>query len=554
MDGQEIRNRYDQLVSLRKTLDQTYQYVERYVRPYAGEFFRPEFSEHEVLWRRRHIYDSTAPNSCNLLAAQMHSNLTSPSVKWFDLVFRDKNLQKQNTLVKWLEECSLIMWQALLESDFNLEAAAAYVDLCSFGSAFISEEEESEESWEGIDFSTVPIRESYFEPDAQGNIKRFYRRLQYTKLQMIDKWGEDKLPETLKTDTDSKDDGDVDRKYDIIFCIFERDAQKDANTSKTLKPELRPFGYKYIFHKDGSEIGKEGGYYEMPTFLARWLRVSGSRYGYSPAFVALSDILQLNEVVKQTSEARAKAIDPATFTTENGLISDLDLSPGGLTIVSSMEELQAFESRARFDQADAEIERLQRSIRQTYFIDKLELKDSPAMTATEVRVRYERMQRLLGPTLGRLQAEFLDPLLKRTFMILLRAGQFPTLPAQLEEVNLDIEYTGPLPRAQKTEQAESIEYYMGILTEVGQIYPDVLDTPNPDKVARRLAELRGVPADVLNDEAEVEKTRNERQQREAEMAQLEQAKTAGDALAKAGAGAKAMSEAPAAQEAIAAVG
>ena len=49
------------------------------------------------------------------------------------------------------------------------------------------------------------------------------------------------------------------------------------------------------------------------------------------------------------------------------------------------------------------------------------------MTATEVQVRYELMQRLLGPTLGRFQSEFLNPLIERVFGIMFRANAF--LPA-----------------------------------------------------------------------------------------------------------------------------
>lgn len=535
MNSEEIIRRYDQLVSNRKTLDDTYQAIEKFVVPFRGEFFKPMSSELEVEWRRRQIYDSTAPNAANLLASQIHGDLTSPSLRWFSLTFRQKELRDNTEAMTWLEECEEVVWQALMESDFNTEGAEVYLDLVSFGTATITEEPVSDTEWKGLNFSAVPVRESYFELDAEGNVLRLYRLMQYTVLQMIDKFGRENIPDDILNGDDN-----VDQKHDIVFCIYEREDMKDADTSKVMVPELRPVGFQYVMYNSKENIGDEGGYYEMPAFITRWQKASGSRHGYSPAMIALSDILQLNEVVAQTSEARAKAIDPATLTTENGLISDLDLSAGGLTIVSSLDEIRTMESSARFDQADAEIDRLQRSINQIFFVDKLQLKDSPAMTATEVQVRYERMQRLMGPTLGRIQADFLDPLIRRTFMILIRAGQMPEMPEVVADADLDIEYIGPLPRAQKSEQAQSIEMWLGTIAQLGELFPSMLDVPNPDEIAKKLAELRGVPFSLLNDEEDIAIMREEKQARQQAQDQLMAMQEGGKGVQEMAAGQEAM--------------
>ena len=533
METATIRNRFDQLVSLRKTLDQTLQFIEKYVVPYRGEFFKPESSEHEVQWRRRQIYDSTAVVAANLLASTMHAGLTSPSIKWFDLTYRDPKMRENKAAMEWLENCGDLIYQALNDSDFNVEAAEIYLDLTSFGTAIITEEAESHTEWEGLDFTALPVRECYFEPDSKGGILRLYRLLRFTKLQIEDKFGE--LPPSLV----DNEEGDVDTKYDIVFCVYKRKDKQDADITGMLAPKERPWGYKYVMHNSGENIGEEGGYYEMPGFIIRWQKVSGARWGFSPAFVALSDILQLNEVVKQTSEARAKAIDPATITTERGLIGDLDLNAGGLTMVQSMDEIAPFESAARFDQADAEIERLQSSIRRTFYLDKLELKTSPAMTATEVRQRIQELQRFLGPVLGRLQADFLDPLIKRTFMIMLRAGQLPEQPESVADQEMDIEYTGPLPRSQKGETADSIEQWLLSMVGVAEFYPAMLDVADEDVIPRKLAELRGVPASALKSEDEVEEIREKRAAAQQAAADIEQTRALGEATEQMGAGAAA---------------
>ena len=140
----------------------------------------------------------------------------------------------------------------------------------------------------------------------------------------------------------------------------------------------------------------------MPAYVLRWGRAAGSKFGYSPAINCLSDILTLNQLVEFTLKAAEKVIDPPVLSRQRGVIGDLDLYPGGNTVVRDPRDVVPFESGARFDVSNIEREKLIETIRQSFFVDQLELKQSPAMTATEVNVRYELMQKLLGPALSRM--------------------------------------------------------------------------------------------------------------------------------------------------------
>lgn len=525
----------------RKTLDNTYQIIEKFVRPFTGEFFKPLNSENEVDWRRREIYDSTAIVAADLLAGQIHANLVSPSVKWFDLRFRTDDLEDDVDAQKWLDGLEESVWQAFLDSSFNLDVAEFLTDLVSYGSAVMFEEEENEEKWEGIDFSAINVRDCYFEPDSKGGILRLYRRLQYTDLQMLDRFD---MPKDWKQAHEKE--SQPDRKWTVWFCIYPRDDERKAYEAADIKPKriapkVRPWGYKYIMQDTTLEL-EEGGYYEMPAFHTDWKKTAGSRNGHSPAFICLSDILQLNEVVKQSSEARAKAIDPPTLTTERGVIGDVDLEPGGLTMVTEMDQLQVLESKARFDVQDNEIFRLQTAIRAVFFIDKLELKDSPAMTATEVNVRYDRMMRQFSSTLGRIQTDFLDPLIHLTINILMRNGRVPEAPESVKNKQFDIAYTGPIPRAQQAEIANSIEMLMADYTALGEVFPELLDLVDVDKMGRELAKVRGVPTLIMRSEDEVKKIRADRAVKEKEAMDLAIAQESGKAMEAIGKGQMAMDE------------
>jgi hypothetical protein len=336
---------------------------------------------------------------------------------------------------------------------------------------------------------------------------------------MVTKFGKEGVPEDIFTQSETPQG--MDKRYAVIMCIYPRPDKADANTSQILAPKERPFGMKYVLHKDGSELGEEGGYYEQPAFIPRWRKTSKSMWGHGPAMIALPDILTINSLVELILKATEKVVDPPTKVTERGLLSDLDLEPAGMTVVRSMDSMEPYESGARFDVSQLQREQLKQAIRSIFFVDQLELKESPAMTATEVQTRYELMQRLLGPTLGRLQSDYLDPLVQRTFNILYRAGQLGQPPDIVFESSgeLDIIYTGPLVRAQRADIAQGVTRWVATLAELSEIRNDVLDIPDWDAIARELGSLEGVPAKLMKSDNAIKQARKEREATEARMQQ-----------------------------------
>ena len=313
-------------------------------------------------------------------------------------------------------------------------------------------------------------------------------------------------------------------KIDIIFCIYTRHG-KEADQSSVLAPKERPFGYKYLLKLTGETIGEEGGYYEMPAFIPRWRKTSGSRWGNSPAMVALADILQLNETRMLKTRGVEKGIDPPWLANERAGLTDLGMDAGSVSILKDINGVREHQSVARMDWAYEEIADLRASIRGYFMVDQLELKESPAMTATEVQVRYELMQRLLGPTVGRLQSDFLEPMIQRTFNLLLRAGQLPAIPNSVygesgTPSRVDVEYSSPLTRAQKADSVASIERLVMGVSAVAAIKPDVIDAFDWDESVWDMAKKLGISPKLNNEPQQVKILRD---QRAADMAAMQQA-------------------------------
>ena len=158
------------------------------------------------------------------------------------------------------------------------------------------------------------------------------------------------------------------------------------------------------------------------------------------------------------------------------------------------------------------------------------------MSATEVNARLDLMQRLLGPVMGRLQNDFLDPMVERTFRILWRNGLLPTAPEGVAENEFDIEYTGPMARAQRTDRIQSIEGYLNSIGAMGEMLPEMVALIDQEGTGRLLASLRGAPVEVLKTEAVYKKEHDDRMAEEKELRRIQAQQMAGEAAEAQGKG------------------
>lgn len=519
MDNQEILTRARQNESERTTVQSMWDAIERYIAPYRGRFFTEEKSELQVEWIRPYVYDSTAIHASQDLAAFVQSQLTSFTSMWFGMRFRNKELRQDQEAREWLEACSEKVFHTLEDSNFVLESAESYQDLVDFGTSFLCEEVEKDEKkqYAGVDFTSIPIKEAFFDEDYKGRVENFYRKIEWTPLQMMTKFGEEGLPECILELC--KDEKKATEKKDVYFCIFRRhNISKEASMgAKKLAPEKRPYGYKYVLADTADMLGEEGGYYEMPVTVPRWRKTSSSRWGNSPAMIALADVLTLNRVVEMQLEAAAKAIDPPYKVTERSIVSDVELEPGGLTVVRDQDGIQVMPQGMNFDVSMLEIQRLQDSIRRYFHVDQIMLppmQGTPA-TATEINMRWAQVERIFGPTFGRLKQDFLDPLIERTFYILWREDQLPEPPESLHNIGeLEIEYTGPMARSQRQSDVSSIERWIIQIAQLAQVNPAVMDVPDWDALPREVGEMMGVPARLMKSTQEVTLERKKREKRE----------------------------------------
>jgi hypothetical protein len=544
MKSQEIVRRARQCAGNRYTIEDIWEQVERYFAPYRGRFFKDESSENSIEWRRPWLYDGTGVMASQNLASSLHSSLTSASTQFFSFRYRQDELNDDVDAKVWLEECGKRVYSALQDSNFNVEINETYQDLVNYGTSIIIEESETSEGREELVFKSIPLKECFFEQDFKGHVLNFYRKLNWSGLEIYSKFGQD-TPEWIM-DLINGDGYNDDLKYVVWFCIFKREGVEYKTTdSKIMDATKRPYGFKYVLESDPeSELGEEGGYYEMPAFIPRWRKTSDSMWGNSPAMIALGDNITLQRLIELSLAAVEKAIDPPMMTTQRGLIGDMDLNAGGLTTVRDMKELAPLQSVARFDVRNYEVERLQNNIKDYFFINQLLLppmQPSP-VTATEISVRMQQLERIFGPTLARLQTDLLSPALSRSFRILLRAGRMPEMPDVVAEERgeIEIEYVGSMAKAQEASNVMAVQNWVQFLGGMAQLNPKVLDVPNWDEITKGSGNMFGVPAKMQNTSVEINQVRQENAAKQQAMEEALLAEQMGKGAAAMGEGKQAM--------------
>ena len=456
--------------------------------------------------------------STTLLAATMQGTLTSPSLQWFHIKIREDEVNLDRDVQLWLEDSAKRMYDLFNQTNFNSEVHELYLDLVAMGTGCLFIEEGNKGfAVDQIHFKAMHISEYYVQENISGYIDTLYRKYKLSARQAVQEFGKDNLGEkVLQAATDKPD-----KEFNFIHAVeptedYER-AMGKANTKL-------PFHSCHVCEEDKMVV-RVGGYNEFPYLVPRWSKATGEIYGRSPSYNALPDIKTLNKAVEIGLKAWAKAIDPPLLVQDDGVIGKVRMTPGGITVIRNDAAVKPLQIGANWQITDMKENQLRTAIRQAYYSDQLQLQEGPQMTATEVQVRYELMQRLLGPTLGRFQSEFLNPLIERVFGIMNRAEAFLPTPNILVGQLIDIDYVGPLARSQRMEEAVAVERLYQLAMQIGQVDPGIMDIIDHDEAVRARAELLGVPKSILRGREEVDELREQRamqQQMQQEMMMQQQ--------------------------------
>jgi hypothetical protein len=514
---QQILKPYRELVSQRAPWETDWRDCATYIQPRKlGAIGKPATPGEKLTTR---LFDSTAIHANGLLGASLQGSLTSPAMRWFKLRMRNDDLNRVQAVQEWLDLCGARVYSALQQSNWNAETFEAYLDLGAFGTAAVFMVERDDEGapgpgFRGMLFKAIPIGTYVIAEDAEGRVDTLGYTFSLPAIVVLERFGATACGERLGTMAKEKPQTPV----ELLHWIAPR--RGGAYGGKKLD---KPWKSCYVSEKD-KRLLEEGGYDMAPFAVPRWTKASGETYGRGPGHTALPDIRTLNRMTELELRAIAKAIEPPLLARHHGVIGAVRTTPGAITTVRDdpRTALIPLESGAKFQVGQIKSEQLKNAIRDMFYNGQLQLPSNQPMTATETERRYELMNRVLGPTLGRLEYEHTNPTVMRTFALMFQAGALPPPPsevleaAQLGEDHLDVVSEGPLARAQKGSDVLAWERTFAVTLPIAQVDPSAMDVYKLDEVVRMVGEASGVPARAFRSEIEIAEMRAQRQ------AQLEQ--------------------------------
>jgi len=493
----ELKNNLSRLIDRRSNFENHWQEVADLVIPRKSDII-----DQKVRGDKRHtqVFDATAIHSLELLASSLHGMLTSSANRWFSLRFKEVDLNEDDTAKEWLEDVTDKMYVAFQRSNFQQEIFETYHDLCAFGTAAMFVEEDETDI---VRFSARHIKEIYISENAKGLIDCIYRRFKLTAKAAVEKFGIENVSRQIQDVHKNSPFEDV----EIVHVCKPRDIYNPKKLDKMNMPFVSIY-----FEMEGSHIISIGGFKEFPYVVPRFLKASNEIYGRSPGMNSLPDVKVLNKMVEVGLKAAQKQVDPPLLVPDDSLMLPIRTAPGSLNYyrAGSRDRIEALNIGANNPLGLAMEDQRRKAISQTFHVDQLLVTENRNMTATEVAERSSEKMRILGPTLGRLQVELLNPTVIRVFNIMLRNNLFKQAPEILVDQEIDVEYVSPMALAQKGQELSSIIRGLEIFGQIGAIAP-VTDYIDPQGLVKEIIKILGIPAKIIRSDAEVQEITEEKQ-------------------------------------------
>jgi hypothetical protein len=495
---------YSSAKNTRSTWDSQFQQIVDYVRPNADDFTGRKSPGQD---RSNQIYDSTAIDALEEFSSFLHSFLTNPTDRWFELRPLDSRYSHDREVNLWCEEVSNIIYHHYSSSSSGYTQALneAYLDLGSFGTSVVYQ------YWkDGLRFKTFALADCYLKENSERMVDTVIRRVLMTGRQVAQEF--DKIPPKL---SELLQKG-ADKEFTIVHLVFPRE---DKQFLKHVRP-VKNYASIWVC-ENTKETLRLGGYDWFPYHCPRWVKMSTEVWGRSPALKALPDIKMLNRLEYQLLKAVSKATDPPLIVSSEAFLVPLKTGPGAVNYKEpGSDPVETLEVSRGFQIPENKAEQKREAIRKYFYNDLMKLeKENVEMTAYEAQDRSERKLRLVAPMLGRQEAELLGPSLALSYMLLGRNGLLPPPPKNFGELKL--EYTSPAARAQTGMRAFAMDRYIQRLIPSAQINPAVMDIVNWEAYSRELADAMGTTQKILFSPEEMQ-ANNEAKAQQEQAAQVTQ--------------------------------
>ena len=453
--------------------------------------------------RESDIYDTTAVLANEELSAMLHSMLTNPELRFFEILFGDPALDKNPEVMKWCEESADSMYQILNSSNFQTEIHEMYIDLGATGTGCMYMEEDKDHV---VRFSARALKEVRFDENHMGMVDVVGRIFKLKPDQILKKFPE--IKEKYGRDPEMAADKNPIDQIQILHIVEPVEDVRDEDHRKKVLAKGHKFSSTYMLY-DKKFIISQNSYEEFPYMTPRWTKTTGEKYGRGPGFQMLPDIMMLNAMMLTVIQSAQITVGPPCSVEDDAVIGQVRLTPFGLTVIrAGSEPPKPIMLAPKVEFGQQVLEDTRKRIRRGFYVDQMKLpQESPQRTAEEVRQLAEEQLRLMGPVLGRQHSEFLCPMIARLFGMADRAKLIKPPPQVVGKRPWKVRYSSLLARAQRLQEMQNIQRAIATLQPVAQMLPNILDNVKSDDFTKEVLRGFGVPERLITADTDLKKKR-----------------------------------------------
>jgi len=475
-------------------------------------------------------YDSTAAFAALRFASVIESLATPQNSIWHLLKAVDPTLRKNRAVRQFFDDLSEVLWNYRYRPTANFvgNSQQAYLSLGVYGNGILYIDQPDGQRQRGVRYRNIHLGEAYFVENHAGIIDTLYRPFKLTARQLLQQFDEEKIPEEVKEA--AKNAGQTEKQFEVLHCVYPR---ADYNPERVDSKGMA-FASLYIL-TDKKVVLEEGGYRTFPFAISRYTQASGEVYGRGPAQWVLPAIKVLNEEKRTVLKQGHRVVDPVLLAHDDGNLDSFSMKAGVLNAGGVSKEGRLLVQplpTGNIAVGDKLMQMEKDVINDAFLITLFQiLIDTPQMTATEVLERAREKGMLLAPTAGRLQAEFLGPMIEREIDILASQSLLPPMPPILQQMAAEyrIEYSNPLSRMARAEKAVGFMRALDAAANYAKLTgdPEPLDHFDFDSAMPEILDINGAPVAWTRDPGDIAARRKMR----ADAAQAQQMIEAAPAVA-----------------------
>lgn len=515
---------------VRKTLDQ----LKREKEPYLPLMKKAAaYMRHRVYEKSANIDKVPINSTVPIDAVQTTINgvcgyLLSPSIRWFRMITRGSNFEKSDDLYganDWVEDSQNCIYALYANSKFYPADQMAVADSIITGTSYEMITDKTDKR--KLLFETYSPFECYGAENEDGEPDTFFREYSMTAKQAYKLFGED-LPQEIKRNVTELDNPNTE--YTFVHAIFPREDWDDKPYAAAKRKRFASVHYSVT----GDTVIKESGYDEFPLAIHRWQKNGNSFYGMGLVMKYITEIIRVNDLTKQNDIAIQFQASPTTIVPET-LRNRFVFRPGYTNYANIQQsgKPEVISNQLNISYLGQQLLDLEQKLQRVLFADlfNILMRQEKTRTAYEVQEIKGEGLVLLSAIIGNMQVEKLNPIVIRTFRIMLRGGMLPPPPEELikasREGRVEIELDGPLAQTMKQyHQATGLQQGLASIASVAQLFPDELAQFDGGEIARQFATAQGLPQSCIREKADVEKIKQaqaeaqqQAQQRQAALAQ-----------------------------------